>query len=256
MRDHRERFDLAGRVALVTGASEGIGRGIALGLAAAGADVVLSSRREEVLREVKAEVQALGRRAEIFSLDVRDLAAIERLREFSIDRFGKVDVLVNSAGWPCRRDAWLLAERDWDTMMDTGLKGLFFCCQIIGSAMREQHYGKIINLSSTFSKSTSIGQAAYAAMKAGVSHLTQALAVEWASAGIRVNAIAPTATPTPTRAPRFTPEVTQAVASRIPLGRLGEVDDLIPAAIFLASEASDFVTGHTLYVDGGWTAKG
>ena len=249
-------FDLTGRVAVVTGASEGIGRGIALGLARAGADLILASRREEVLKQVQADVRALGRRAETFPLDVMQLASIEALRNFSVERLERVDILVNSAGFSINREAWLIGESDWDRIIDTGLKGVFFCCQRIGSIMRDQGYGKIINLSSTYSKSVSPGLAVYAALKAGISHLTEALAVEWAPHGIRVNALAPTATLTPGRVERTTPEVKERILSRIPLGRMGEIEDLIPAAVYLASPASDFVTGQTIFVDGGWVAKG
>jgi len=256
MKDYRQRFDLTGRVALVTGASEGIGRGVALGLAGAGADLILASRREELLREVKSEAEELGRRAEVCTLDVTNLASITALKAFTLEHFGKVDVLVNNAGYSVNREAWLVEESDWDRMLDTGLKGVFFCSQMIGSIMREQGYGKIINLSSTYSESVAVGTSVYAALKAAVSHLTEALAVEWAPHGIRVNALAPTATLTPSRLPRTTPELREMLISRIPLGRMGTIEDLIPAAIFLASPASDFVTGHTLFVDGGWVAKG
>ncbi len=249
-------FDLTGRVAVVTGASEGIGRGIALGLARAGADLILASRREEILKEVQTDVRALGRRAETFSLDVTELASIEDLRQFSLERFGRVDILVNNAGYSINRAAWLINESDWDSIIDTGLKGVFFCCQRIGSIMRDQGYGKIINLGSTYSKSVSPGLAVYAALKAGIAHLTEALAVEWAPYGIRVNALAPAATLTPSRAERTTPEVKERILSRIPLGRMGEIEDLVPAAVYLAGPASDFVTGQTLFVDGGWVAKG
>ncbi|MDO8674326.1 MAG: glucose 1-dehydrogenase [Dehalococcoidia bacterium] len=256
MEDYRELFDLTGRVALVTGASEGIGRGIALGLASAGADLILAARREDMLQEVKSDAAKIGRRAEVCVCDVTNLASIAALKAFSLERFGKVDVLVNNACYSANRPAWLLGESDWDRMVDTGLKGVFFVSQIIGSIMREKGYGKIINLSSTFAKSVYPGAATYSAIKAAVSHLTESLAVEWAPDGIRVNALAPTAIPTPSRAALITPERKAMLIGRIPLGRLGAIEDLIPAAIFLASQASDFVTGHTLFVDGGWVAKG
>ena len=140
-------------------------------------------------------------------------------------------------------------------MTDIGFKGLFFCCQYLSALMQDNHYGKIINLSSTFSKSTGTGRSIYAGIKAAVSHLTEALAVEWAPYGIRVNALAPTAVLTPTREKVFTGDLLQNVLNHIPLNRLATTDDLIGAAIYLASPASDFVTGHTLFVDGGWTAK-
>lgn len=256
MNRYLEQFALDGRVALVTGASEGIGRDIALGLAQAGADIIVCSRREEKLREVKTEIEGIGRKADLFVLDVRNVAQIESLKSFVLGHFGKVDVLVNNAGFAVTKPTWEITEKDWDDMVDIGLKGLFFCCQIIGSIMGEKKYGKIINMSSTFSRSSIIGRSVYAAVKAGVSHLTEVLAVEWAPHGIRVNALAPTAVLTPTRAALLQGDVLKRVVSRIPLGRLATPEDLIGAAIYLASPASDFVTGQTLFVDGGWVAGG
>lgn len=249
-----DQFNLKGRIALVTGASEGIGRSLAVGLAAGGADVILCSRREEKLIEVKNEIEPTGRRAEVFRLDVCQTSNIEDLKSFILDRFGRLDVLVNNAGAAVTKPAWLVTESDWEVMADTGFKGTFFCCQILGSIMRGQNYGKIINLSSTFSRSIIPGRSVYGAIKAGISHLTEALAMEWAPHGIRVNAIAPTAVRTPSREELLKGEVLQRILSRIPLGRLATPDDLITAAIYLASPASDFVTGHTLFVDGGWVA--
>lgn len=256
MNQYLEQFALNGRVVVVTGASEGIGRDIALGLAQAGADIIVCSRREEKLREVKIEIEKTGRRADLFVLDVSNVAHIEGLKSFILDRFGKVDVLVNNAGFAVTKPSWDITENDWDGMVDIGLKGVFFCCQTIGSIMRDQKYGKIINLSSTFSRSSIIGRSVYAAVKAGVSHLTEVLAVEWAPYGIRVNALAPTAVLTPSRAGILQGDVLKRILSRIPLGRLATPDDLITAAIYLASPASDFVTGQTLFVDGGWVAAG
>ena len=254
MKAFLEQFYLGGRVAVVTGASEGIGHDLALGLAKAGSDLVLCSRREEKLCELKNEIESLGQQAEIFVLDVCNLKKIQDLRGFVLDRFGKVDVLVNSAGYKVRKMAWDTDEKDWDAMVDTGLKGLYFCCQAIGSIMRDHQYGKIVNLSSTFSRSSAMGQSVYGTVKAGVSRLTELLAMEWAKDGIRVNAIAPTAIFTPSRQNTLKGDILKTVLGRIPLGRLGTTDDLIGAAIYLASAASDFVTGHTLFVDGGWVA--
>jgi len=254
MNDRMDRFMLTGKVAVVTGASEGIGSALAIGMAEAGADIIICSRREEKLREVKAEIEKTGRRAEVFVLDLRRLSDIEALKKFILDRFGKVDILVNNAGATVPKTAWETTEDEWNLMVDTGFKGLFFCCQMIGSIMKAHGYGKIINLSSTFSRSIIPGRSVYAAVKAGVSHLTEALAMEWASSGIRVNALAPTAVLTPSRAHILQGEVLKKILSRIPLGRLATPDDLVNATIYLASPASDFVTGHTLLVDGGWVA--
>jgi 2-deoxy-D-gluconate 3-dehydrogenase len=250
--EYLKRFSLDGRVAVVTGASEGIGRDLAIGLARAGADIVVCSRRLGKLSEVKLEIQETGKRAEEFVLDVQDVQGIHNLKAFVLDRFGKVDVLVNNAGFAVTKPAWEVTEREWDVVFDTDVKGVFFCSQIIGTVMRARNYGKIINIGSTFSRTVTIGRSVYAAAKAGVSHLTEALATEWAPAGIRVNALAPTAVITPSR--DLKGELLAKILSRIPLGRLATSEDLIGAAIYLASPASDFVTGQTLFVDGGWVA--
>ena len=254
MGDHLNQFRLTGRVAVVTGASEGIGRAIALGLAEAGAEVIISSRREEKLKEVQAEIKKMGRRAEVCLLDICKLTDIRKLRDFALERFGKVDILVNNAGFAVTKPAWDVTEDEWNLMNDTGFKGLFFSCQIIGSIMRQRGYGKIINLSSTFSRSIVKGRSVYGGIKAGVSHLTEALAFEWAPDGIRVNALAPTAVLTPSRKDTLKGEVLKTILSRIPLGRLATPEDLVGGVIYLSSPASDFVTGHTLFVDGGWIA--
>jgi 2-deoxy-D-gluconate 3-dehydrogenase len=254
MEDPLVRFSLNGRVAAVTGASEGIGRDIALGLAMAGADLVLSSRREGALMEVKAEIEKLGRRAEVCSVDVRKPGDLHRLKDLVLQRFGKLDILINSAGFAVTKPAWSVDENDWNQMVDTGFKGTFFACQILGSIMRQRRYGKIINLSSTFSRSIIKGRSVYGGIKAGVAHLTEALAFEWAGDGIRVNALAPTAVLTPTREEILKGELLERVLARIPLGRLATPEDLVGAAVYLSSAASDFVTGHTLFVDGGWVA--
>jgi len=254
LEDHYNKFDLTDKVAVVTGASEGIGRDLAIGLAEAGADVIICSRREEKLLEVKESVIKTGRKAYIFSIDVQNVSEIEGLKAFIKAKTGKVDILINNAGCAVTKAAWDVSENDWDTMADTGFKGLFFCCQAVGSIMREHSYGKIINISSTFSKSIVPGRSVYAGIKAGINHLTEALAMEWAPHGIRVNALAPTAIDTPSRKATLQGPILEKVLARIPLGRLATPDDLICAAIFLSSESSDFVTGQTLFVDGGWVA--
>ena len=256
MNNHLDLFKLTDKIAIVTGASEGIGRDMAIGLAKAGADVIVCSRREEKLKEVKAEIESLGRRSEIFVLDLCKVHEIEELKAFLSNRFGRVDILVNNAGYAVTKPANDTTEDDWDKMLDIGLKGVFFCSQIIGSIMAEQKYGKIINLGSTFSHSTIHGRSVYAAVKAGLVHLTESLAVEWAQNGIRINVIAPTAVKTPSRESLLQGDILKMILSRIPLGRLATPEDLICAAIYLASAASDFVTGQIIFVDGGWVAKG
>jgi len=254
LRDLLKQFSLDGKVAVITGASEGIGEALALGLAEVGAEIILCSRREAKLKEVQAQMNKTGLRAEIFVLDVCKLGDIQRLKDFILERFGKVDILVNNAGFTVTKPAWEVTEEEWNLMVDTGFKGLFFCCQVIGSIMRQHGYGKILNLSSTFSRSIIRGRSVYGGIKAGVSHLTEALALEWASDGIRVNALAPTAVLTPSRKETLKGEVLQRILSRIPLGRLATPEDLVNATIYLSSPASDFVTGQTLFVDGGWIA--
>jgi 2-deoxy-D-gluconate 3-dehydrogenase len=256
MKTYLDQFDLSGRVAVVTGASEGIGRDLALDLARAGADLVICSRREQKLNEVKKKIEDIGRKAEVFVLDVCNIRNIKELKPFILDSLGKADVLVNSAGFSTPNLALDVTEKDWDAMVDTGLKGLFFCNQTVGSIMRDQKYGKIINLSSTYACTTAIGMSVYGTIKAGISHLTKILALEWATHGIRVNAIAPTAIKTPSREKFLKNELLEKSLRRIPLGRLATTEDLTGAAIYLASPASDFVTGQTLYVDGGWVAAG
>jgi len=256
MANHMDMFHLTERIAVVTGASEGIGRDIALGLAGAGADVVVCSRREQKLLEVNKEIESLGRSSEIFVLDIRNVHEIEKLKTFLKERYGKIDILVNNAGYAVTKLANDTTEDDWDKMLDTGLKGAFFCSRILGSLMAEHNYGKIINMGSTFSHSTIPGRSVYSALKAGLCHLSESLAVEWAASGIRVNVLAPTAVKTPSRENLLQGDILKMILGRIPLGRLATPDDLICAAIFLAASASDFITGQTLFVDGGWVAKG
>jgi 2-deoxy-D-gluconate 3-dehydrogenase len=254
MTDLLSQFSLSDRIAVVTGASDGIGRELAVGLAHAGADIVLCSRSVEKLEQVKAEIIGIGRRAEVCSLDISKLDDLRRLKIFILDRFGKVDILVNAAGYTVTKPAWDVEEVEWDAMLDIGFKGLFFCCQIVGSIMRERKYGKIINLSSTFSRSIIKGRSVYGGIKAGISHLTEALALEWGEHGIRVNALAPTAVMTASRSTLLQGDFLKGIIARIPLGRLALPEDLTNAAVYLSSPASDFVTGQTLFVDGGWVA--
>ncbi len=248
-------FRLDGRLAVVTGASEGIGRSLALAYAGAGARLALVSRASERLAGLVASIGALGAEAHAYQADVRVRPDILRLAEAVAARQGAVSILVNSAGVPLTKSAFDVTEAEWDAVMDTSLKGLFFTCLAFGRSMSREHYGKIINLASTWSESVAPGKSVYASAKAGVAHLTRALAVEWAPQGIRVNALAPTLTVTPTRqAVLADAERMKFLVGRIPLGRPAEPSDLIGAGLFLASQASDFVTGQTLFVDGGWNA--
>jgi NAD(P)-dependent dehydrogenase (short-subunit alcohol dehydrogenase family) len=257
-------FRLDGRLAVITGASDGIGRAFALAYSRSGAEVVLVSRTHEKLLEVQRSVEAAGGRAHVIRADVGkidDIRSVERevsrIINSSKDK-GKdfALVLVNCAGFGFTKPALEVTEEDWVRILDVHAKGTFFCCQCMGRLMIERGYGKIINLSSTWSTSTDMGKSVYGIAKAGVSYLTAALSTEWAPLGVRVNAIAPTSTLTESTSRSFRENEARAqrLLSRIKLGRFAEPSDLVGAAVFLASPASDFVTGHTLFVDGGWHA--
>jgi len=257
--DELPSFRLDGRVAVITGASDGIGREFALAYARSGAEVVLVSRTRDKLLEVQRSVEATGGRAHIVPADVAKIEGI-RAVEQEVSRLIKgrdlALVLVNCAGFGFTKPALDITEEDWDRILDVHAKGTFFCCQRMGRLMIEQGYGKIINLSSTWSISTDMGKSVYGIAKAGVSYLTAALSTEWAPLGVRVNAIAPTSTLTESTSRSFLENEARAqrLLSRIKLGRFASPSDLVGAAVFLASPASDFITGHTLFVDGGWHA--
>ena len=251
-------FRLDDRLIVVTGASEGIGRAFAECFARAGAWVVLASRRKDVLETVRQGIVASGGRAEVVTTDVCKLDDIRNLADAVSGLAKQHDrrlVLVNNAGFGFTKPALEISEQEWNVLFDTHVKGTFFCSQKIGALMIERGYGKIVNLSSAWSASTDAGKSAYCAAKAAVSHLTAALSTEWAPLGVRVNALAPTATMTDFTAKVMAanPERAQRLLSRIKLGRFAQPSDLLGAAVFLASGASDFVTGQTLFVDGGFT---
>ncbi len=252
-------FRLDGRLAVITGASDGIGRAFALVYCRSGAEVVLVSRTREKLLDVQRSVEAAGGRAHVIRADVakiEDIRSIEQEVSRLIKGRDLALVLVNCAGFGFTKPALDITEEDWDQILDVHAKGTFFCCQSLGRLMIERGYGKIINLSSTWSVSTDMGKSVYGAAKAGVSYLTAALSTEWAPLGVRVNAIAPTSTLTENTSRSFRENEARAqkLLSRIKLGRFAELSDLVGAAVFLASPASDFITGHTLFVDGGWHA--
>ncbi len=251
-------FRLDDRLIVVTGASDGIGRAFAECFARAGAFVVLASRRKDVLESVRQGIVASGGRAEVVTTDVTRLDDIRRLAD-AVGVLAKENdrrlVLVNNAGFGFTRPALDTTEQEWDVLFDTHVRGTFFCSQKIGAMMIARGYGKIVNLSSAWSDATDAGKSAYCAVKAAVSHLTAALSTEWAPLGVRVNALAPTATMTDFTAKVMAsnPDRARHLLSRIKLGRFAQTSDLLGAAVFLASGASDFVTGQTLFVDGGFT---
>jgi len=247
-------FGLAGKVAIVTGANSGIGQAIALALAQAGADVAAVGRSPA--EETVAKVRALGRCAEMISADLATIEPVGRVVDETIARLGRLDILVNNAGIIRRADAVDFTEEDWDAVIDTNLKSVFFLAQSAGRHMIAQGSGKIINIASMLTFQGGIRVPSYTASKSGIGGLTKLLANEWAGKGVQVNAIAPGYIATNnTAALQADPVRNQAILDRIPTGRWGSPEDLGGAAIFLASAASDYVNGHVLAVDGGWLAR-
>ncbi len=249
-------FDLSGKVAVVTGASRGLGRAMALGLADAGADIVAIASTSENAAATVADVGATGRRAIAIGCRQENPAEVREAVVASIEAFGQVDILVNSAGIIRRAPAEDYSDEDWAAVIDTNLNGVFQICRGIGKHMLGRGQGKIINIASLLSFSGGITVPAYSASKGAVMQLTKALANEWASRGVQVNAIAPGYFVTDnTQALRADDSRNKEILARIPTGRWGEPKDIRGAVIFLASRASDYVTGHILTVDGGWMAR-
>lgn len=249
-------FDLSGRSAVVVGGTSGIGRMLALGLADAGADVVASGRRAELVAQVAQEIEARGRRTLRIPSDVAETASLERLRDRTVEEFGKVDVLVCVAGVTKRVPTLQMDEADWDRILTTNLTGTLRSCQVFGREMVARRSGRIITIGSLSSFVGLFEVAAYVASKSGVAGLTRALAVEWAPYNVTVNAIAPGVFKTDLNAALLESARGQEFLMRTPMGRFGRLDELVGAAIFLASDAASFVTGHVLAVDGGFLASG
>ncbi len=250
-------FSLDGRIALVTGAARGLGRSIALALAHAGADVALGLRTPATADDLVGEIEDLGRRAVAVEMDVTRLDQLEPAVETVVERFGRLDILVNNAGLGPPNPALDVTEADFDLTMDVNLKGLFFASQAAGRVMVRQGYGRIVNLSSQAGFVALPTESIYCASKAAVAHLTKCLAVEWGEHGVTVNAVAPTFIRTEgtekwLRDPAFEAEVKERIAA---LHRIGEPMDVAGAVVFLASPAASLITGTTLMVDGGWTAR-
>ncbi|OYY76407.1 MAG: 2-deoxy-D-gluconate 3-dehydrogenase [Sphingomonas sp. 28-62-20] len=247
-------FDLTGKSAIVTGANTGIGQAIALALAAAGADIACVGRTPAV--ETVAQIAALGRRAINIAADLATIAPVGDIVDQTIEKLGGLHILVNNAGIIRRADAVDFTEADWDAVIDTNLKSVFFLCQAVGRHMIAQGHGKIINIASMLTFQGGIRVPSYTASKSGIGGLTKLLANEWAAKGVNVNAIAPGYIATNnTAALQADENRNRSILERIPAGRWGAASDLGGAAVFLASSASDYVQGHILAVDGGWLAR-
>ena len=248
-------FSLQDKVALVTGASRGIGRYLAAGLAKYGAHVIVTGRTVSQLEEAAQEVRQFGRQCLVVPMDITRPSDIRAGVEKAFEHFGRIEILVNNAGINIPKPALEVTEEDWRRVIDSNLTGLFFCCQAVGRIMVNQKRGKIINISSQTGTVAIQMRAAYCASKAGVNLLTKELALEWGPHNINVNAVAPTFIETPMTKPMFeNAAFKEMVLQKILLGRIGQPKDVLGAVIYLASEASDLVTGHVLLVDGGWTA--
>jgi gluconate 5-dehydrogenase len=250
-----DMFDLTGKVAVVVGGAGGIGHAQALGLADAGADVVVASRNLEHLKKVSEEVKAKGKRSIPVTVNVTDEKSVAGMVENILKTFPRIDILVNAAGIAIRKPADTFPIDEWQQVMDINTRGTFLCCQAIGQVMIKQKYGKIINLSSVRGRyGLPAGYAAYCPSKGAVDTLTRTLACEWAKHNVLVNAVAPTIVETDLTRPALAdPAYANQMKSRIPLGKWALPEDIVGATIFFASKASDFITGQILYIDGGVT---
>ncbi len=251
-------LSLDGRVALVTGAARGIGRALSLGLAQAGAHVAVLDlpHMAEEAQSVRKDIEALGRTSRTYTLDVRDIPNVQPAVDRIAADFGALDILINNAGTRIQKPALEVTEDEWDLVVDTNLKGLFFCAQAAARHMVPRGSGRIINLASQLGLVATPNRPAYCASKGGVINLTRALALEWIRHGVTVNAIGPGPTDTGRGAPPSDSEEAQRVLeARMPLGRQMQPEDLVGAAIYLASPAAAAITGHTMIVDGGYVAQ-
>ena len=248
--------NLAGKVALITGASKGLGKAMAAALGEAGARLALVSRNLEQLNVVAQEVRALGTEAEVFQADVTDEEQVQKLERAVIARFGRIQILINNAGINIRKPVTDFALAEWRQVMDTNLTGPFLMCRAFVPHLRGQGYGRIINLTSIMSHVALAGRSAYAASKTGLLGFTRALALELAPEKVTVNGISPGPIATEMNTPILqNPELNQQFISKIPLGRWGKVEEVGQLAVYLCSDEADFITGTDILVDGGWTAQ-
>jgi NAD(P)-dependent dehydrogenase (short-subunit alcohol dehydrogenase family) len=252
-----DRFRIDGKVALVTGGSRGLGRVIAEALAGAGATVALSSRQAEGARQASDEIaKATGQKAIGIAADVSVAEQVEAMVGRVLDTFGRIDILVNNAGINIRGPIEQLGESDWDSVVDINLKGPWLCCRAVAGPMKRQKWGRVINVSSMLGEISLPGRTPYASSKGGLTLLTKTLALEWARDGINVNALCPGPFATEINTPLLNDPAARAqMEANVPLARWGDPAELGPAAVFLASDASSFMTGATLFIDGGYTAR-
>ncbi|CAH0261188.1 SDR family NAD(P)-dependent oxidoreductase [Priestia megaterium] len=247
--------ELKGKKVLVTGGSKGIGKDIALALAKQGADVVITGRNEADLVSTKNELKRIHPNSFYLKADIQDIQSVHEMVDNAVSTLGNIDILINNAGINIAKPALEVTEKDWNQVIDTNLKGTFFCAQRVGKHMIEQGGGKIINMASQMAFVGYIKRSVYCSSKGGAVQLTKALAVEWAPYNVRVNALAPTFIETDFTKEMFEDEeFYQDVVSRIPLGKLAQPSDVTGAVLFLASDLAQFITGETIKVDGGWTA--
>lgn len=244
---------LEGKTAIITGAAQGIGREIALTFAREGADVVIADVQVEAAREIAAEMEKIGRKALVVKTDVSNSEDVNRMVRATVDKFGKIDILVNDAGICVVKSLQELSEEDWDKQLDINLKGTFLCTKRVVQEMLNRGKGKIVNIASGLAQVALPNYSAYTASKGGVMSLTRALALELAPKGINVNAVAPGLIATPLQEARIREEGYEKLVEGIPIGRLGRPDDVAQAVLYLASEESDFVVGETIFITGGST---